>query len=288
MYFTDETPREAAQFQGFKINVPQFFDGSSPEALLSSFEANGLSPSVVATILQQTVGVEGTRNNVSKGIKERVIAPALARIVSQDLDRFSSPQGDLPALVSIRADGSSALVWDGKIEALPDDVKSLLAEECTDAAQALADEYFREYVPLAPRRKGVSGPSLDPVEDMARKIFADSIYASWAQASFKDLQGKVWTGVKAQDRANSAHQAANAVLAAGQIPAFMDQAIFDKFEGSIETVKDYVEAYVELLFSSDRPAGKAKVERLREMAREQLNRAAEVQRAVSESDDLLA
>ena len=287
MFFNDLTPRESAQFQGFKLAVPQFFDGADGDSLLASFAANGIPPSVVATILHQTVGVEGTRNNVSKAIKEKVIAPALAELVGADPTRFASLQGDLPALCRIDANGTIILTWDGRIESLPDDVKSYLADNCTAAAQKEADNYFQTYSPMAPRRKGVSGPSLDPVEDQARKIFADSIYATWEKASFKDADGKVWTGVKSHDRAGSAHQAANLILSSGQIPAFMEQTIFEKFDGEIGTVKQYVEAYTELLFSSDRPAGQAKVARLREMAAEQLGRASAEAKSSTEVDELL-
>jgi hypothetical protein len=289
MKFDQSTPRESAQFQGFKIEVPQFFDGSDGKALLKSIESHSIPVSVIAAVLQQTLGVEGPRNNVAKTIKEDVITPALASLVSADPARFSAPQGDLPPLCTIdEATGTITLTWDGKIESLPDDVKSHLAETCTPAAQAAADAYFAAYIPAQPKRKGVSGPSLDPVEDLARQIFRDSIYASWADASFKDITGKVWTGVKSHDRAGSSHQAANLMLAAGQIPAFLDKSVFDRFDGDITSVKSYVEAYVELLFASDKPAGKAKVERLREMAKERLARAAkEAQEAAEGAAALL-
>jgi hypothetical protein len=288
MHFTDSTPRESAVFQGFKLAVPVFFSAATAEEFAEQVALHNIPWPVISSVLQQVVGIEGPRNNVAKSIKEDVILPALTQLVQSDPARFAEPQGDTPALCTIGEDGTITVSWDGKVESLPDEAKAFLAETCIEQAQSVADAYFKQYVPLQPRKKGVSGPSLDPVEDLARAIFSKSIYASWAEKSFKDLTGKVWTGVKSQERAGSSHQAANAMLAAGKLPSFLDKAVIDRYDGEITTVKDYVEAYTELLFSSTTPAGQAKVERLREMAREQLAQAAEqAKAATSEADELL-
>jgi hypothetical protein len=288
MKFTPETPRESYQFQGFKVAVPIFFPPMvDQDDLIASLSLHSIPIPVVSSLLQSLV-VENTRNNVAKKIKEEVIEPALKSIILRDPAVFAEATDDQPALCRIAEDGSVILIWDGKIESLPNDVKKELADSFTIKAQEKADEYFSSYIPAIPRKKGAAGPSLDPVEDMARELFRQTIYASWKETTFKDLSGKIWTGIRSQDRANSAHQAANAMLEAGQRPPFMDQAVFDKFDGEITSVKDYVDAYTELLFASTSPAGMAKVERLRETAREQLERTAAVTRPGEQADDLLA
>ena len=285
MIFTPSTPRESATFQGFKLLVPVIFpEPEGGDALLAAIAAQSIPLKVVAGTLQQIFALENPRNNVSKAIKSEVIEPALLEAVKSNPEAYTEA-----GLCKISDAEGVVLTWDGKIESIPDTLRQWLAENFSAAAQAVADAYYTSYQPGLPKRRGAAGPSLDPVEDLARKNYASEVYAGWKETIFTDMDGKRWTGIKSQDRENSAHRKANEMLAAGTRPAFMSEIVFEKYDGEIADVAGYVEAMTSLLFADDnpKPAGKAKAERLRNDARATLQRIEESAAIGGQVDDLL-
>ena len=285
MLFDASTPRESATFQGFKLSVPVIFpEPADGEALLAAIAAQSIPLKVVAGTLQQIFALENPRNNVSKAIKSEVIEPALLQAVKENPDAYAEA-----GLCKVSDTEGVVLTWDGKIESIPDTLRQWLAENFSSAAQAVADAYYASYQPGLPKRRGAAGPALDPVEDLARKNYAAEVFAGWKETIFTDLDGKRWTGIKSQDRENSAHRKANEMLQAGTRPAFMSEIVFDKYDGEILSVNDYVEAMTSLLFADDnpKPAGKAKAERLRNDARATLQRIEESAAVGGQVDDIL-
>lgn len=283
MQFTDSTPRTSAVYQGFKIQVPQIFNAENYEDLVTQLQEQKVTPLIASRFLQQTMVLENPRNNVASKIKD-LISDELKSVISQNPEAYLTSDDDSAPLAKATDDGI-ILSWDGKIDSIPDDLKRHLIETLSAPAQAAADAYLREYTPALPRRRGESGPSLDPIEDLAQKNAATGLYASWKDTIWADHKSTRWQGVKSHDRQNSAHRAANEMLAEGQRPAFMSDRVFEAFDGEINTVSDYVNAYVSCLFSDDaKPAGKAKADRLRQDAKDQLDRIAAAAQ-VSATDD---
>lgn len=288
MKFSSTTPRDSATVQGFKLTIPIIFPTVETYndliALLSSQE---IAPSTVSSLLQTIFCIENPRNNIAKKIKDEVIEPVLKATVEADPETYLTESDDEPSIVSRNEDGTISYSWNGRIDSIPDSLKTYLAEHFTDAAQQVSDDYIESYTPGAPKRRGTTGPSLDPVEDLAQKNAAIELYARWKDVIWTDSRSKRWQGIKSQDRANSAHRAANEMLAFGTVPSFMNQRVFDAFDGEITSVSEYVNAYVSLVFAEDaKETVKAVAERLRTDARATLDRVTEASKSFLLDEEL--